>query len=34
MIEHEINFITGRDSAILRNCQSNEMVEITENFIT
>jgi P4 family phage/plasmid primase-like protien len=29
-----IKFITGRDSATLRNCHSNEMVEFTGNFIT
>ena len=29
-----IKFITGRDSATLRNCHSNDMVEFTGNFIT
>jgi len=29
-----IKFITGRDSATLRNCHSNDMVEFTGNFVT
>ena len=29
-----IKFITGRDSATLRNCHSNEMIEFTGNFLT
>jgi phage/plasmid-associated DNA primase len=29
-----IKFLTGRDSATLRNCHSNDMIEFTANFIT